>query len=338
MDDEQTMKTTLDALQAENSALHHENEQLRQRIQALEPAHPQPPTLHDPRPRQHHDITAPECWQSWDLLQAVIDFIPDPIFVKDRQHRWIACNQAFCQLIGHPYHAIIGYSDPDRWPPEQAQVFWEKDDEVFHGGQPVFNEEFATGADGVTRTIWTRKFPMRHDGQEIIGLCGIITDISDIKERQREIEQREAQLQAAAKAEEIARQQEIIEAQRTALHELSVPLLPLADNVIAMPLIGTVDTTRAQDILETLLEGIARHQADIAILDITGIKTIDTQVAQSLIRYASAGKLLGAQVVLTGIQPHIAQTLVQLGASMHDIVTCNTLQNGIAYALERQNH
>lgn len=86
--------------------------------------------------------------------------------------------------------------------------------------------------------------------------------------------------------------------------------------------------------METLLEGIARFQADMAILDITGIRVIDTQVAQALMRTAQAVKLLGARVVLTGIQPQIAQTLVHLGADLSGIVTRSTLQSGIAFALQ----
>ncbi|NJN65312.1 MAG: PAS domain S-box protein [Chloroflexaceae bacterium] len=131
-------------------------------------------------------------------------------------------------------------------------------------------------------------------------------------------------------------QQQIIEAQQAALRELSTPLLPLADHVIALPLIGTMDEERTQQVMEALLEGIAYFQADIAILDITGIRVVDTQVAQALVRTAQAVKLLGAQVVLTGIQPQIAQTLVHLGADLEGIITRSTLQSGIAFALHRQ--
>lgn len=131
-------------------------------------------------------------------------------------------------------------------------------------------------------------------------------------------------------------QQQMIEAQQAALRELSTPLLPLADHVIAMPLIGTMDEERTQQVMETLLEGIARFQADMAILDITGIRVIDTQVAQALMRTAQAVKLLGARVVLTGIQPQIAQTLVHLGADLSGIVTRSTLQSGIAFALQEE--
>ncbi len=128
-------------------------------------------------------------------------------------------------------------------------------------------------------------------------------------------------------------QYQTIEAQQAVLRELSAPLLPLADHIVALPLIGTIDQGRAQQILETLLEGIAHHHADIALVDMTGVKTIDTQVAQSLIQTAQAVQLLGARVILTGISPAMAQTLVHLGADLSGIITLSTLQAGIAHAL-----
>jgi rsbT co-antagonist protein RsbR len=128
-------------------------------------------------------------------------------------------------------------------------------------------------------------------------------------------------------------QQQIIAAQQAALRELSTPLLPLAKGILAMPLLGTIDSNRAQMVMETLLEGVSAYQAETVILDITGVQMVDTQVANVLIQAAQAVKLLGAQVVLTGIRPMMAQTLVSLGVDLSSIVTRSTLENGIAYAL-----
>jgi anti-anti-sigma factor len=128
-------------------------------------------------------------------------------------------------------------------------------------------------------------------------------------------------------------QQQIIDAQRDTLRELSTPLIPITDEVMIMPLIGTIDSGRAQMVMEALLEGVARHQARLVILDITGVAVVDTQVAQAFIQAAQAVRLLGAQVMLTGIQPQIAQTLVTLGVDLSDIITRGSLQAGIASAL-----
>lgn len=142
--------------------------------------------------------------------------------------------------------------------------------------------------------------------------------------------------QIAAEYQRMQMQEEIIEAQRAALRELSTPLIPIADTVIAMPLVGSIDSSRAQQIMETLLEGIAEQQADVAILDITGVRVVDTQVANALLRAAQAAKLLGTQVILTGIRAEVAQTLVGLGADMSSITTAATLQAGVALALHTE--
>jgi rsbT co-antagonist protein RsbR len=150
-------------------------------------------------------------------------------------------------------------------------------------------------------------------------LCLLIEDITSQKQ-----------------AEEMLRQaimhEETIKAQQAMLAELSTPLIPISEDVTVMPLVGAIDTTRAQHVLETLLEGIASSRARVAILDITGVSVVDTQVANALIRAAQAVKLLGAQVVLTGIRPEVAQTLVGLGTDLSGINTHGSLQSGIAYA------
>jgi anti-anti-sigma regulatory factor len=124
--------------------------------------------------------------------------------------------------------------------------------------------------------------------------------------------------------------------QAMALAELSTPLLAISTQVMVMPLIGSVDARRASQVIETLLQGVAETRAHIAILDITGVPVVDTQVADALIRAAASVKLLGAQVVLTGIRPEVAQTLVGLGIDISGIITCGSLQSGIAYAIAQQ--
>ncbi len=144
------------------------------------------------------------------------------------------------------------------------------------------------------------------------------------------------QRRAERERQRLVLQEQIIQAQHAVLRELSTPLLPIANGVVVMPLIGTIDSSRAQQVMETLLDGVNRYQATVAIIDITGVKVVDTQVAGALIRTAQAASLLGARVVLSGVNPEIAQTLVQLGIDLAGIVTKATLQDGIAYALSRQ--
>ncbi|NOK61354.1 MAG: RsbR, positive regulator of sigma-B [Chloroflexi bacterium AL-W] len=156
------------------------------------------------------------------------------------------------------------------------------------------------------------------------------------KRLQEELVEREQKDQALHLAEEerVRLQEEIIRVQAATLEQLSTPLIPINDNVVVMPLIGTMDSRRTQQVLETLLQGLSDSQANIAILDITGVGVVDTQVAQGLIHAAQAAQLLGAQVMLTGIRPEIAQTLVGLGVDLRTIVTHSTLQNGIAAVMK----
>jgi rsbT co-antagonist protein RsbR len=123
---------------------------------------------------------------------------------------------------------------------------------------------------------------------------------------------------------------------REAIHELSTPIIPLYTGVLAVPLVGRVDSQRAQALTEAMLEAIAREQAEIVLLDITGVAVVDTNVANHLIQTARAAALLGSQVVLVGISADVAQTLVQLGLDLGQLVTLSNLQSGLEYALARQ--
>ena len=115
-------------------------------------------------------------------------------------------------------------------------------------------------------------------------------------------------------------------------HALDAVRARISDYVMIMPLVGSIDDARSQQITQTLLLGIAQNRARVAILDITGVLVVDTQVADGLLQAAQAVKLLGAEVVLTGIRPEVAQTLVGLGVNLSGITTMSNLQRGIAYA------
>lgn len=128
-------------------------------------------------------------------------------------------------------------------------------------------------------------------------------------------------------------QEEIIRSQEALLSELSTPLIPISDSVVIMPLIGTIDTRRAQQLLDTLLEGIQNQRARVAILDITGVTTVDTMIAGVLVNAASAARMLGAQVILTGLRAEVARSLVHLGVDLGSVVTRASLQSGVAYAI-----
>ncbi len=125
---------------------------------------------------------------------------------------------------------------------------------------------------------------------------------------------------------------EIIAAQSRSLLDLSTPVIELWDEIILLPLVGVIDTQRAQHIIESLLNGIVKTQSRVAILDVTGVPVIDTSVGQHLLRTVAAAKMLGAEVVLTGISPNAAGTFVKLNIDLSSIRTRGTLQGGIAEA------
>jgi rsbT co-antagonist protein RsbR len=128
---------------------------------------------------------------------------------------------------------------------------------------------------------------------------------------------------------------EVIDRQRQQLLELSTPVIKLWDRVVAVPLIGTLDSARTQVVMETLLQAIVDQNAATAILDITGVPMVDTVVAQYLLKTAMAVRLMGSDCVISGIRPQIAQTIVQLGIDLGDITTRATLADALAWALAK---
>ncbi|ACL24816.1 PAS domain-containing protein [Chloroflexus aggregans] len=158
------------------------------------------------------------------------------------------------------------------------------------------------------------------DGKAV-RMVGMMQNISKIK---------------AIEFERLQMQEEVIAAQERALRELSTPLVPISERAVALPLVGSIDQRRANLIIETLLEGVSNRGTEVVIIDITGVNTVDTFIADALIRAARAVRLLGAHVILTGISPEVAQTVVSLGADLSVFETRATLQDGIALVMNNQ--
>ena len=129
--------------------------------------------------------------------------------------------------------------------------------------------------------------------------------------------------------------EDVIKRQQEEMLELSTPVITLWDGVLALPLIGTLDSHRTQVVMETLLQRIVETEAEVAIIDITGVPTVDTMVAQHLIKTVTATRLMGADCIISGIRPQIAQTIVHLGVDLGDVVTKSTLAGAFQLALQR---
>lgn len=249
-------------------------------------------------------------------FKALVEASPDGIGIAAMDGTITYANRAFQQLSKYG-EAMIGKNFLSLYPEEQQEAVADSSQEV--AAQGFWQGDLTLQcADGQQVPIQLSSFIIHDEQGQPVSMSGMVRDLTE---------------QQQAEAERVALQEQVIAAQRDALRELSTPLIPLSPTVVLMPLIGTIDSSRAQLVMETLLEGIAAHQSETAILDITGVQVVDTQVANALVQAAQAVRLLGAQVVLTGIGPSMAQTLVHLGADLSSITTRGSLQAGIASAL-----
>ncbi|NJL03712.1 MAG: PAS domain S-box protein [Chloroflexaceae bacterium] len=253
------------------------------------------------------------------VFKALADNALDGVAMADLDGTLTYVNPAYRTMFeqhGDP----VGQRVADLYPSEVREIIYQ---EVFpHAVMQGewLNEIELTRPNGSHWVAQQSVFAVRDEQGQPIKVANLLRDVTT--QRQQE-------------AEREALQQQLIEAQRYALRELSTPLIPISERVVIMPLIGAIDSNRAQQVMETLLEGVAQHSAELAILDITGVQVVDTQVAQAFIQAAQAVRLLGAQVMLTGIQPQIAQTLVHLGVDLDGIITRGSLKAGIAAALHK---
>ena len=162
-----------------------------------------------------------------------------------------------------------------------------------------------------------------NDGAALAGEIWTITQLLD------QLGLHTAEVFIKSREETISRQQE-------EMLELSTPVVKLWDGVLALPMIGTLDSARTQIVMESLLQRIVETGAEVAIIDITGVPTVDTLVAQHLIKTITAARLMGAECIISGIRPQIAQTIVHLGVDLGDVLTKATLADAFAVALQRR--
>jgi rsbT co-antagonist protein RsbR len=130
--------------------------------------------------------------------------------------------------------------------------------------------------------------------------------------------------------------EQVILRQQQELLELSTPVIKLWDGIVAVPLIGTLDSERTQVVMESLLEAIVANEATVAIIDITGVPTVDTLVAQHLLKTVAAARLMGAECIISGIRPQIAQTIVHLGVDLGDVITKSSVADALGIALAKR--
>jgi len=255
-----------------------------------------------------------------EILRRVIDALPQAVFWKDCNLVYLGGSKNFAEHAGFSdVEAVKGKTDDDcSWSPSQTEKYRADDREVLETGKPKLHIiEPETQANGQTLWVETSKVPLRDDEGQLIGLVGIYEDITGrLREETALATEREA----------------LIMAQAALLSELSTPLLPIHEKVLVMPLIGRIDEGRSRVVMERLLDGVVVHQAETVIVDLTGVPVVDAAVATGVLAAARAAELLGTRVILTGIRPEFARTIIETGLDLGGVQTFGTLRDGVAYA------
>lgn len=146
---------------------------------------------------------------------------------------------------------------------------------------------------------------------------------------------RDAEIRARRAKRELENKLGTIETQAAAIRELSTPVMEIWDHTLLLPIVGTLDTRRSEELLSTLLDSIVSKQARYVILDVTGVEVVDTKTADTLLRVVRAAKLLGASCVLTGLSASVAQTLIAIGANLDEMQTLRNLKEGLRHCMQR---
>lgn len=247
-----------------------------------------------------------------EYLQSIVDTVREPLIVLDRSLQVISAGRSFYELFQVNPGDTVGQRIYDLGNREwNIPALRELLENVMHSSASFEDFEVEHYFENIgMRTLLLNGRQLYRPGNDTQYILLAMEDITEQKRTQ----------------ERLTRQaQEIL--------EISTPILQVWDGIVVAPLIGTLDSQRTQRFMEVLLERIVETKSDVALVDITGVPTVDTQTAHHLIESISAVKLLGAQVILTGVRPAIAQTIVQLGIDLSDITTRSSLIAGLRVAM-----
>jgi rsbT co-antagonist protein RsbR len=262
---------------------------------------------------------------SQEHINRFLAHTPLSIAMFDRNMRFILVSQGWLDGYGLGDQNLVGHTLYELFP-DLPERWKETHRRCLAGATESAVEDAYPRADGSVQYMTWKISPWYHEADAIGGIIMVTQDVTDRKLAQDALREREAQLQAIHQE-----QQQLIEM----IHEISIPVIPVHDRVVVLPLVGTIDSQRSNRIMETLLTGVQQHRAEVVIIDVTGVPLVDAGVANHLIQTTQAATLLGAHCVLVGITPEVAQTMGQLGINLSTLVTRSNLQAGVTYALAR---
>jgi PAS domain S-box-containing protein len=248
--------------------------------------------------------------------RSLIEASLDPLVTIGADGKIMDVNKATEQVTGVSRERLIGTDFSNYFTePQKAREGYKK---VFSEGSVTDYPLTIRHTSGRTIDVLYNATVYKNEAGEVQGVFAAARDITERR-----------------KAEEtLAKQTEVIQRQAQEILEISTPVMQVWEGVLVAPLIGILDSPRTQRFMERLLQHIVETNSPMALVDVTGVPTIDTQTAQHLIDTISAVRLLGAQVVLTGIRPAIAQTLVHLGVDLSGITTRSSLSGGLLVAMD----
>jgi len=250
--------------------------------------------------------------QSSELLQLLVDTIKDyAIIFLDNTGKVLTWNSAAERLKGWKADEIIGRNFSLFYPPEDVQKGKTAMELKVASEEGRFEDEnWRVRKDGSRYWANVVITALRDKNGELRGFGKVTRDLTDRRQNEEKIKKQALEI----------------------LEMATVPVVQVWEGIVLVPLIGTLDSQRTQQLMERLLHKVAETGSPIALLDITGVPTIDTHTAQHLIETVSAVRLLGADVILTGVRPVIAQTLVHLGIDLTNVITRSSLTAGLRVA------
>ena len=257
--------------------------------------------------------------------QSLFEHNSDAVLIYDLGGRLLDANPAALHITGRALADLQSSGLNPLLVAEDAQKMADRMREAAQGKLQEYDLLVDQGA-GCTLLLNMRHVPIMIN-DEVGGIYAIATDITARQRALEALRHNEAALRSM-----VEQQQTLLQT----IQQLSIPVLPVQDHVLLLPLVGNLDAKRNQQLTEVLLSSVERHRASIVIIDITGVPMVDTAVAAHLLQATQAVRLLGAEAILVGITPEVAQTMVQLGVDFNMLTTQSDLQSGVTYALSRQ--